>query len=56
MVISVFFFFLIFLIFSIFSLLHFLDMQLIAQPGIGHEMTPLMVKEASDWLDRFLKQ
>ncbi|XP_062165247.1 uncharacterized protein LOC133871829 [Alnus glutinosa] len=30
--------------------------KLIAQPGIGHEMTPLMVKEASDWLDRFLKQ
>ncbi|KAG6649345.1 hypothetical protein CIPAW_07G206000 [Carya illinoinensis] len=30
--------------------------KLIAQPGIGHQMTPLMVKEACDWLDRFLKQ
>ncbi|KAI3781538.1 hypothetical protein L2E82_11555 [Cichorium intybus] len=23
--------------------------------GIGHEMTSSMVKEASDWLDKFLK-
>ncbi|XXG55844.1 hypothetical protein AAC387_Pa03g3415 [Persea americana] len=29
--------------------------KFIAQPGIGHEMTPLMVKEASDWFDKFLK-
>ncbi|KAF9615853.1 hypothetical protein IFM89_026741 [Coptis chinensis] len=29
--------------------------ELIAQPGIGHQMTPLMVKEASQWFDRFLK-
>ncbi|KAF5456507.1 hypothetical protein F2P56_025979 [Juglans regia] len=36
---------------------HCLDkFKLIAQPGIGHQMTPLMVKEACDWLDRFLKQ
>ncbi|KAF9619697.1 hypothetical protein IFM89_008374 [Coptis chinensis] len=28
---------------------------LIAQPGIGHQMTLLMVKEASQWFDRFLK-
>ncbi|KAA8521802.1 hypothetical protein F0562_012475 [Nyssa sinensis] len=35
---------------------HCLDnFKLIAQPGIGHQMTPLMVKEASDWIDRFLK-
>ncbi|GLT53426.1 hypothetical protein SLA2020_266960 [Shorea laevis] len=34
---------------------HFSDkFKLIAQPGIGHEMTTLMVKEASDWFDRFL--
>ncbi|KAF3640222.1 putative L-gulonolactone oxidase-like [Capsicum annuum] len=32
-----------------------IGVQLIAQPGIGHRMTPLMVKEASDWFDRFLK-
>ncbi|CAI9093506.1 OLC1v1029015C1 [Oldenlandia corymbosa var. corymbosa] len=25
-----------------------------AQVGIGHQMTPLMVKEASNWFDRFL--
>ncbi|GMI92549.1 hypothetical protein like AT5G25770 [Hibiscus trionum] len=29
--------------------------KLMAQPEIGHQMTPLMVKEASDWFDRFLK-
>ncbi|KAK6273969.1 hypothetical protein POUND7_011052 [Theobroma cacao] len=29
--------------------------KLIAEPEIGHNMTPLMVKEASDWFDRFLK-
>lgn len=32
------------------------NVKLIVQPGIGHEMTSLMVKEASDWMDRFLKQ
>ncbi|KAJ7965972.1 alpha/beta-Hydrolases superfamily protein [Quillaja saponaria] len=32
------------------------NFKLIAQPGIGHQMTSLMVKEASDWFDRFLKQ
>ncbi|KAL3745278.1 hypothetical protein ACJRO7_014398 [Eucalyptus globulus] len=32
------------------------NFKLIAEPGIGHQMTPLMVKEASDWFDRFLKQ
>ncbi|CAL5394849.1 unnamed protein product [Camellia sinensis] len=31
------------------------NFKVIAQPGIGHEMTPLMVKEASDWFDTFLK-
>lgn len=29
--------------------------KLFAQPGIGHQMTSLMVKEASDWFDKFLK-
>ncbi|KAK4716423.1 hypothetical protein R3W88_014761 [Solanum pinnatisectum] len=32
-----------------------LNFKLIAQAGIGHQMTPLMVKEASNWFDRFLK-
>ncbi|KAI4377656.1 hypothetical protein MLD38_015248 [Melastoma candidum] len=32
------------------------NFQLKAQPGIGHQMTPWMVKEASDWFDKFLKQ
>ncbi|XVF48577.1 hypothetical protein PTKIN_Ptkin03bG0201700 [Pterospermum kingtungense] len=31
------------------------EFKLIAEPGIGHQMTPLMVKETSDWFDRFLK-
>ncbi|XP_057960042.1 uncharacterized protein LOC131152279 [Malania oleifera] len=31
------------------------NFKLIAQPGIGHRMTPLMVKEASEWFDRFFK-
>ncbi|XAR70884.1 hypothetical protein NMG60_11027921 [Bertholletia excelsa] len=31
------------------------NFQLIAQPGIGHQMTSLMVKQASNWFDRFLK-
>ncbi|GMP55191.1 hypothetical protein CsSME_00020081 [Camellia sinensis var. sinensis] len=31
------------------------NFKVIAQPGIGHEMMPLMVKEASDWFDTFLK-
>ncbi|KAE8056594.1 hypothetical protein FH972_013350 [Carpinus fangiana] len=36
---------------------HFSDkFKLIAQPGIGHQMTPLMVQEASNWFDKFLKQ
>ncbi|XP_068653033.1 uncharacterized protein [Aristolochia californica] len=29
--------------------------KVVAQPGIGHQITSLMVKEASDWFDRFLK-
>ncbi|OMO91023.1 hypothetical protein COLO4_18679 [Corchorus olitorius] len=29
--------------------------KLMAQPGIAHQLTPLMVKEASDWFDQFLK-
>ncbi|KAI4337482.1 hypothetical protein L6164_015893 [Bauhinia variegata] len=29
--------------------------KLTAQPEIGHQMSPSMVKEASDWFDRFLK-
>ncbi|KAI9190882.1 hypothetical protein LWI28_000199 [Acer negundo] len=29
--------------------------KLFAQPKIGHQMTPLMVKLASDWFDKFLK-
>ncbi|KAJ4842970.1 hypothetical protein Tsubulata_017440 [Turnera subulata] len=34
---------------------HSLDkFKVIAEPGIGHQMTPLMVKQASDWLDKFL--
>ncbi|XWS72557.1 hypothetical protein CRYUN_Cryun02cG0050000 [Craigia yunnanensis] len=32
------------------------NFKLIAQPGIGHKLTPLMVKEASDWMDKFLQQ
>ncbi|KAK3011848.1 hypothetical protein RJ639_010444 [Escallonia herrerae] len=36
---------------------HSLDnLKLVAQPGIGHQMTSLMVKEASDWFDQFLKK
>ncbi|KAK6927381.1 Alpha/beta hydrolase fold-1 [Dillenia turbinata] len=31
------------------------NFQLKAQPGIAHEMTSFMVKEASDWFDKFLK-
>ncbi|XP_042497279.1 putative hydrolase YtaP [Macadamia integrifolia] len=30
------------------------NFKMIAQPGIGHQFTPLMVKEASDWFDKFL--
>ncbi|GMN43588.1 hypothetical protein TIFTF001_012787 [Ficus carica] len=34
---------------------HLLDnFKFIAQPGIGHQLTPQMVKEASDWFDKFL--
>ncbi|KAL2543561.1 alpha/beta-hydrolase superfamily protein [Forsythia ovata] len=29
--------------------------EVVAEPGIGHQMTPLMVKRASDWFDKFLK-
>ncbi|XP_057477422.1 uncharacterized protein LOC130765096 [Actinidia eriantha] len=29
--------------------------KVIEEPGIGHQMTSLMVKEASDWFDKFLK-
>ncbi|XP_071722360.1 uncharacterized protein [Rutidosis leptorrhynchoides] len=32
-----------------------LNFQVIAEAGIGHQMTPSMVKEASDWFDKFLK-
>ncbi|XP_028802203.1 uncharacterized protein LOC114757350 [Neltuma alba] len=31
------------------------NVKLIAEPGIGHQTTPSMMKEASDWFDRFLK-
>lgn len=31
------------------------NFKLIAETGIGHKMTALMVKEASDWFDKFLK-
>ncbi|KAG8375570.1 hypothetical protein BUALT_Bualt10G0114300 [Buddleja alternifolia] len=30
------------------------NFKLVAQPGIGHQMTPLMVKQASDWFDQYL--
>ncbi|XP_010668130.2 uncharacterized protein LOC104885118 [Beta vulgaris subsp. vulgaris] len=30
------------------------DFKLIAEPGVGHRVTPSMVKEASDWFDRYL--
>lgn len=34
---------------------HCLDkFKFIAEPGVGHRMTPLMVKEASNWFDKFL--
>ncbi|KAH7839699.1 hypothetical protein Vadar_007503 [Vaccinium darrowii] len=32
------------------------NFQLIAEAGVGHELTSFMVKKASDWFDRFLKQ
>lgn len=32
------------------------NFKLIAEPGIGHQMTSSMVKEASHWIDRFLKK
>ncbi|KAL5558824.1 hypothetical protein UlMin_035035 [Ulmus minor] len=32
------------------------NFQFIAEPGIGHQMTPLMVKEVSEWFDKFLMQ
>ncbi|XP_054788478.1 uncharacterized protein LOC129294279 [Prosopis cineraria] len=35
---------------------HCLDnFKLIVEPGIEHQTTPSMMKEASDWFDRFLK-
>ncbi|KNA17983.1 hypothetical protein SOVF_074840 [Spinacia oleracea] len=30
------------------------NFKLLAEPGIGHRMTPYMVKEASEWFDKFL--
>ncbi|XP_027353872.1 uncharacterized protein LOC113864409 isoform X2 [Abrus precatorius] len=36
--------------------LHCLDnFKFVAEPGIGHQITRLQVKESSDWFDRFLK-
>ncbi|CAH1432941.1 unnamed protein product [Lactuca virosa] len=29
--------------------------KVIVEPGIGHEVTSSMLKEVSDWLDKFLK-
>ncbi|XP_042753767.1 uncharacterized protein LOC111895328 [Lactuca sativa] len=29
--------------------------KVIIEPGIGHDVTPSMLKEVSDWLDKFLK-
>ncbi|XP_042031635.1 putative esterase YitV [Salvia splendens] len=31
------------------------NFKLVAEPGIGHQMTPLMVKQASEWFDQHLK-
>ncbi|XP_028802205.1 uncharacterized protein LOC114757351 isoform X2 [Neltuma alba] len=31
------------------------NFKFIAQPGIAHQMTPYMTKEASEWFDRFFK-
>lgn len=31
------------------------NFKVIAEPGIGHRMTASMVKEASDWFDKYLK-
>lgn len=31
------------------------NFKVIAEAGIGHQMTSLMVKEASDWFDKFLQ-
>ncbi|KAJ4708045.1 alpha/beta-Hydrolases superfamily protein [Melia azedarach] len=31
------------------------NFKLIAEPGIGHQMTPSMVKEAGAWFDKFLE-
>ncbi|KAH6783790.1 alpha/beta-Hydrolases superfamily protein [Perilla frutescens var. hirtella] len=30
------------------------NFKLVAEPGIGHQMTPLMVKQASEWFDQHL--
>lgn len=30
------------------------NFEVVAEPGIGHQMTPLMVQRASDWFDKFL--
>ncbi|CAI9298731.1 unnamed protein product [Lactuca saligna] len=39
-------------VFNTHSLTHF---KVIVKPGIGHEVTLSMLKEASDWFDMFLK-
>ncbi|GAA0148407.1 hydrolase [Lithospermum erythrorhizon] len=31
------------------------NFKLLAEPRIGHQMNPLMVKEASEWFDKFFK-
>lgn len=30
--------------------------QFRAEDGVGHEVTSFMIKESSDWFDKFLKQ
>lgn len=30
------------------------EIQFIAEPGIGHQVTRFMMKELADWFDRFL--
>ena len=30
--------------------------QFVAEDGVGHEVTSFMIKETSDWFDKFLKQ
>ncbi|MED6112530.1 hypothetical protein PIB30_062526 [Stylosanthes scabra] len=31
------------------------NFKIIIEPGVGHELTKLQIKESSDWFDRFLK-